>query len=105
MRRWQRLSAATAAAAVAWLAMLSQVGADARVTVLWAPAAGVVLLGVYLLGRLVDGVLNFPSCPHEERALMQDVKEAMDGLATAGFDTSQHTAHVRRTPDAGMASR
>lgn len=81
MLRYQVFASYAIAFGSIWFAVLQkekdfEVGAWGHLGLVLAPLIALVVLGLYLLLRLVTGVLSFQDCPEAAKELETQIKEA-----------------------------
>mmetsp|Transcript_30663 Transcript_30663/g.78317 ORF Transcript_30663/g.78317 Transcript_30663/m.78317 type:complete len:91 (+) Transcript_30663:76-348(+) len=86
MRRLHRLGAILTTLTLSWALVLAVSGVSQAGQFLWqSPLAALVTVAVYLLARLVHGILTFNSRPDEAKALQKEVAMAQQELAKRGL--------------------
>lgn len=73
--------------ALAWRNEQSKddVSLEVDLLVTWAPAWGIIALGVYALTQLVQGVINMSDCPEATKEIEQQVIEARAEMKKRGI--------------------
>ncbi|KAK9901663.1 hypothetical protein WJX75_007212 [Coccomyxa subellipsoidea] len=85
MLRISRLLSYAAVAAALWIGVLQlDLSGSARLAVIAAPFAALVLFGLYMLALLAHGVATYRDCPDEAESLQQDIAWALSELTARG---------------------
>jgi dolichol-phosphate mannosyltransferase subunit 3 len=68
-----------------WIVLMKQQQDEANFLLKFAPIWAIIVLGMYLLIRLIVGVRSFKDCPEEARELLKDILEGEREMRKKGI--------------------